>query len=487
MNINLKPARCDECGCQMEKAHRVHKGLRYCATCYSRVFKRLTCSSCGIFARLLKNDEKAVCRTCENDKPCVRCGKADYAIGKVTAYGPVCNACAHHFRKPEPCEVCGELSTRLTRLRRVNHDHRMCTKCAAADQGTCQACRRHRLLQVSTDGRMLCQVCIEKGEIPCPKCLMPMPAGYGKQCQRCYWRSLADKRIKIDCAAFDASKMASHFEAFGNWLLNRVGEQKAALTIHDYLPFFLEIENHWEDIPSYKQLLVYFGAAKLRRVLLAVQWMEFVGLVVLDEEAKIADSDRRRIAVKLNSFALGSKARDLLDGYHKVLMANLKIKLTTLRSIRLALTPATALLHMADEMARIPPNQDVLNAYLAKKPGQRAAVSGFVRYLRDSYDVEIFLPKTKPSSAQHHRRKKLEIEMMALMKEPSESRQFEQRWLSVALAYFHGLNKKVGSTIPEAFVKLHDEGLIVEWNNQSYWVPLFPSRHSQKLTRSNEV
>ncbi len=475
MNINLKPDRCDECGLQMVKAHRVHKEHRYCVTCYSRVFKRLMCPKCGNLARLLKNDEAAVCRACENKKPCVRCSKVDYAIGKITAYGPVCNACAHHFRKPEPCEVCGEFSTRLTRLRRVNHDHRMCPKCAVADQGTCQACRRHRLLQASTDGRMLCHACLEKGEIPCPKCLMPMPAGYGKQCQRCYWRRLAEKRVQMDCSAFDASKMASHFEAFGNWLLDQVGEQKTALTIHDYLPFFLEIEKQWKDIPTYAQLLTHFGAAKLRRVLLPVQWMEVADLVVSDEEAKVADSDRRRIAATLNSLANGAKARNLLDGYHSVLMKKLIADQTTLRSIRLALTPAAALLNMATEMKQMPPDQSVLKAYLAKTPGQRAAVSGFVRHLRDKCGVEIFLLKAEPGRANQQRRKKLEMEMTALMKEPSESREFKQRWLSIALAYFHGLNRRVGVAIAETCVKYADDGLTVEWDGQSYWVPSFPN------------
>lgn len=462
----------------MDKAHRVYKEHRYCATCYARVFKRQMCPQCGNLARFRKDDETSVCHTCENDKPCIRCGRFEYAIGKITAYGPVCNACAHHFRKPEPCEVCGEHSTRLTRLSRLGHGHRMCPKCASADQSTCQACRRHRLLQASPDGRLLCNTCLELGDIPCPKCLVLMPAGNGKQCQRCYWRSLAEKRIQMDCAAFVTSRMARYFEAFGNWLLEKVQEQKAALKIHGYLPFFLEIEKQWKDIPTYAQLLTLFGAAKLRRVLLPVQWMEAAGLVVIDKEAKHEDSDRRRIVATLDKLMHGSMARTLLDGYHKVLVEKLSVSATTLRSIRLALTPAAALLHQAEAMERLPPDQAVLNMYLKKSPGQRASISGFVRHLRDAHNVEISLPKEELGKAHQQRRKKLEVEMMALLKEPGESDEFKQRWLSISLAYFHGLSRKVVRTIPEAHMKHADEGLVVEWNNHSYWVPSFPARNS---------
>jgi len=52
---------------------------------------------------------------------------------------------------------------------------------------------------------MLCKTCLEKGEIPCPKCQQAMPAGYGTQCQRCYWGGVLEKRIQMDCAAFSSA------------------------------------------------------------------------------------------------------------------------------------------------------------------------------------------------------------------------------------------------------------------------------------------
>lgn len=463
---------CDECGKRVAKICRVYKGHRYCATCYARVFKRRMCPGCGNFARLLKSEPSAVCIKCQTSKPCARCGKTDYAVGKITPYGPVCNSCSPHFREPEPCELCGSKSTRLTRVSRFGHEHRVCPKCARADYDTCQACRCHRQLHVSADGRKLCKTCLEKGDVPCQKCGEPMPAGYGKQCQACYWKGLLEKRIRMDCAAFSMPQMDAHFEAFGQWLGKEVGEHKAAITLHRYLLFFLDIEKQWRAIPDYGELLAYFGALRLRRVLLPMRWMQEIGLVLPDAVAREEDSERRRIFTTLDKVGTGTRERTILDGYHKALMEDLKEDKMILRSIRLTLTPAATLLLRAREIGCMPPDQKALDSYLEKTPGQRAAVSGFVRYLREKYGVEIALPKIDSGKAERNRRKKLEAEMLVLMRECGSGEEFSRRWLSVALAYFHGLPRKTGKNIPDEQITAHGDGsLTIVWNSQKYWLP----------------
>jgi hypothetical protein len=299
-----------------------------------------------------------------------------------------------------------------------------------------------------------------------------MPAGYGKQCQACYWKGLLEKRIRMDCAAFSVPRMAAHFEAFGQWLGKEVGEHKAAITVHRYLLFFLDIEKQWRAIPDYYALLAYFGAPRLRRVLLPMRWMQEIGLALPDTVAREEDSDRRRIFATLDKVGKGTLERIILDGYHKALMMGLKDKETTLRSIRLAMTPAAALLLKSRDMGRTPPNQQVLVAYLENTPGQRAAVSGFVRYLRENYGVDLALPKTDSGKAERNRRKKLGAEMLVLMSECGDGDKFRRRWLSVALAYFHGLPRKIGKNIPDEQITAHEDGsLTIVWSSQKYWLP----------------
>jgi len=266
---------CDECGQEVSKLWRRHKGHGYCSTCYARVFKRRMCPRCGELARLPKNDLEAVCRQCDVDKPCARCGKAssDYNIGKVTPYGPVCIACAPYFREPEPCEACGESSQRLTRVKRMGHDHRLCPRCATADHGTCSACRRHRLLVMTSSGDALCKACYEQGEIACPSCGHPMPAGRGDVCEPCYWTRTCRKRISIGQAGITTNVLSKAFGEFGEWLIRATGPHKAALKINHFFSFFLEIDQAWSRIPSYSELLHHFGAEGLRRVRLPMRWL----------------------------------------------------------------------------------------------------------------------------------------------------------------------------------------------------------------------
>ena len=460
---------CDECGKTADKIWRVENKHKYCVNCYMRVFKRTVCPKCGNFARLNKYNKNAICAACIRAKPCARCGKTEYKSGKLTPYGMVCNACAPHFRDKEPCELCGKLSSRLSRNARLGSNLRLCPKCFRADHATCQACKRHRLLSLS-NGKMLCKACIEQVEKPCTQCNQLMPAGYGNICEACYWQNLLDKRVAINCASFKVAGMATHFRNFAAWLGQEVGIHKAAITINRYATFFLAIENGFGLIPNYNALLEYFSAANLRKYLLPMRWMEAAGLIIVDAIAREDDTEKRRITSLLDKVGVDTADRKLLNGYYQSQIVDLKHAKTTLRSIRLALSPASSLLLLGTGMRQIPPNQRVLDAYLQKSAGQRAAVSGFVNYLRDIHGVEIKIPKLDVGKAQLNRRKRLETEMLSLMKAGSNG-EINREWLSVALAYFHGLPRKVGKMVDnENIMDIGDGGVSVTWNGLKYWV-----------------
>ena len=423
--------------------------------------------------RLPRHEPTSVCRKCEIDKPCTRCGKVSYVIGKNTDYGPVSNACSPHFRAAEPCEVCGKLSSRLVRVAHLGRA-RVCHRCYRSDARSCNACGRHRRLHESSDGRMLCKICSEKGEIFCPSCHKLMPAGYGKQCGTCYWESLLEKRIRMDGAAFTSPHMATQFELFGKWLGSEVGVHKAAITVHRYLKFFMEVEERWECIPAYAELLAYFGTARLRRVLLPMRWMEKTGRIVPDKQAKANDSESRRISTIMSKVAKGTRQWVILDGYRETLIGDWRAGKMRLSSVRLALSPAATLLCQAVESDCMPPDQSIFDVYLSKTPGQRASLFRFARYLNDKCSTKITLPRPDLKKAERLRRKKLEVELVALMRDPTDSDALSRRWLSAAMAYFHGLPKRVVGADWKIKLKQsgQDEGAIFQWNGQEYWFPL---------------
>lgn len=306
-----------------------------------------------------------------------------------------------------------------------------------------------------------------------------MPAGYGKRCQTCYSTGLFEKRLRMGREAFAVAAMREHFCAFGAWLHRRVGVQKAALTLNRYLPFFLEIEKQWGHVPDSEALMQRFEATRLRRNALPVRWMKAAGFVVPDVQMKARSSDQRRISALLLKLSDRPEQHALLDSYRALLIEAMHEGKTTLRSVRLALVPAAALLEIAHDIERSIPDQKALELYLVRSPGQRAAISGFIRYLRQEQSVSLSLARVSPHKAAEARKKRFEAEIVALMQEDGQAADFEQRWVRAALRFFHGFRKKLPAPYEGIARRGHDGGLLVQLENQSYWIPL---HHSMQAT-----
>ena len=195
--------RCDECRRDGVKIARVHRGERFCQTCYKRLFKRRMCPKCGNFARLPRLRpgrglpdvrERAAMRAMREDP--------SFRIGMRTSYGPACIGCTPYFKPPEPCEACGTESRWLSRRR----DHGARTAALSPMRAKGQPRNLCGLPEASAGrdrrpgGRRLCRACREQGEIPCPECSRPMPAGCGRRCWTCYWEGLARRRTRIGSA-----------------------------------------------------------------------------------------------------------------------------------------------------------------------------------------------------------------------------------------------------------------------------------------------
>ena len=273
-------------------------------------------------------------------------------------------------------------------------------------------------------------------------------------------------------AAFSVLVMADHFEQFGTWLGTTVGDNKAAITVNRYLSFFLEIEKVWQAIPDYARLIAHFSAEGLRRVRLPMRWMQETGLVVKDGTLQAEDSEQRQIAGILKAMEGDPAGLRILKGYLDTLMARAKTGKLSLHSVRLAMAPAKALLLDIQKTGLKTPDQKTVDGYLAKVPGQRAGLTGFVRYLREAHSVVVAMPKAKDGAAQKVRQRKLEQEMLAMMRENGEGEEFLRRWVSVGLAYFHGLPRKVGRGVDLKMLKADGKGVVLDFSGKLYWVPL---------------
>ena len=463
---------CGECGRGDRKITRVHRGERFCDICYARLFKRRICRKCGNFARLPRFDAEAVCLKCEADLPCVRCGRTEYRTGLRTPYGPACTGCARYFKTLEPCGACGTPSRWLSRRKDFDEDLRLCPRCARADHGTCQACRRHRPLETADDGRKLCVACNAQGEIPCPECGRPMPAGRGGRCWNCYWRRVAEGRTELNAAGVGSPALSRRVAEFGGWLTETIGPRRAALKINRHLEFFQEIDRTWGDVPSYDALLRRFSAAGLRRYPLALRWMKSAGLVTVDPAAREADSERRRIEATLKKArTISARAGDILAGYHAALRARAEAGECTVRSVRRALAPAAKLLKTGAGAGSVPPDQQALEAFLKEAPGQYAALGGFVTHLRRVHGTELALQRPSELQRRKERRAKLAPEILALMREAGRPDAPDRRWVRLALQYFHDLPVSVAKRAAAGNIAADGTGMTVEVKNESYWIP----------------
>lgn len=462
---------CDECGRKTAKLTRIYRGHGYCSTCYARVFKWRACPTCGEQARLPKGFDSAVCRKCERRRPCARCGASDYKAGLVTPYGPVCNACAHYFRDVRACPQCGRLSRRLSRAFRFGIYVPVCEKCRCVDHGTCTFCRRYRLLESDAKGRAICRTCRRDGPKFCESCGESMPAGRGKLCERCYWVGVLERRVVIACEGFSNTVGAEWFRQFGSWLLGHVGAQKAAITVNRYFSFFCELASMGDRMPTVEVLLERFTVLRLRRNLLPMRFLEQAGHLAVTKVDKEAASERRRIGSLLEQMPPNNQMGEILRGYHAHLMSKVTFGCIGLRSVRLALKPAVAMCRMGSERRHEQPSQMLVEAYLKCTPGQRAAVSGFVRYLREQFGLAVFLPRPiKRSSVA--KRQKVEARLAEMIHGGLSNGQL-QHALELMLRHFHGLSKSAAKAMAQpSAVRADQNG---DWalvhKRRHYWLP----------------
>jgi hypothetical protein len=311
-----------------------------------------------------------------------------------------------------------------------------------------------------------------------------MPAGRGNFCEACYWAKTCRKRIELDMSAFSVVEMRDAFETFGQWLEFAVGARKAALTIHHYLPFFTVIEARWKRIPTYSALLAHFGAEGLRRVRLPMRWLRETHGVEPDSAAREADSERRRIEALSASIPSRSRAAIVFANYQRALMVKLHAGRTSLRSIRLALCPAVSLLLAADPGGNSLPNQRVIDRYLRATPGQRAAVTGFIRFL-SANGAPALTAHVDYKKVRLARRRVLERKIVHLAKHPEEGEAFLERWIATGIAYFHGI--RIGERDLRNSVVTHEgDGIRVEVGGKSFFLPkpaVIATSHGDKLRK----
>ncbi|MBK9497575.1 MAG: hypothetical protein IPO08_24240 [Xanthomonadales bacterium] len=271
---------------------------------------------------------------------------------------------------------------------------------------------------------------------------------------------------------------AEVFRDFARWLCTEVGAQKAAVTLLKYLQFFVEVASLGVKTPPYPELLQYFSTMGLRRNLLPMRFFELTSRVVVDEQQKQDASDQRRIEATLSGAPSASCLRELLHQYHGALRRRLAAGKTSLRSVRLSLTPAAALLTIAAESGRSLPTQDDLLQYLSSTPGQWAAVTGFVNFLSVEHGAPLQMPAKTERRSTFRLRRGLERAIAKQLESDLSEPAARAALLESTLRYFHHMPARVAkqAVAGGSLTASTDGSAFVFHAGTSYRLPLEVSR-----------
>jgi len=467
---------CDECGRVIAKAHRVEGGRRYCVTCYARCFKRRLCSGCGMFSRLLQSANDPKCRNCVANAPCIRCQRAGRDLGMITEAGPVCNSCYPYFRESATCSLCNQVTQRPLHIEFDEGREMVCQRCATAHHRTCTLCRRHRLCNDRPDGTRICKKCDELGIVTCKACSSPMAAGRGSRCEDCYWKARGEAVSAQLCELLSNARVRKAFQEYVSWAMAEIDLPRLVRALPRHVVFFeLLQQKAGDDSWSSARMLHVFGAAGLRKFELPVRWLQSSGVLEITSQEKEAAAEMGRSQSLVATSPKESLARRLLDEFYLHLHTQVSEGKIKPKSMRMSLRPAVSLLECADAGWQRMPDEVAVTKLLEATPGQRAALSTFLGFLKAKHGIVLSLPKVG-----RHRHpgpnKALGIQLAVLAKEQPRPSDFESRWLHTALAYFHERSLAQAKTLLKngSLVEI-DAGyeLIVE--GSKYWLPKPPS------------
>jgi hypothetical protein len=218
-------------------------------------------------------------------------------------------------------------------------------------------------------------------------------------------------------------------------------------------------------------LLQTFGTHGLRKFELPVRWVREMHGVELIEDDKLKTAELQNSKNLLQKVPSNTEAKKVLDEFFAGLESKRLEGKVQPRSVRLAIRPAVSLLQCADSEWNALPDQAALDQFLSQTPGQRAAVSTFLGFLKRRFNIEL----TSKSLSAHKdiaRRKHLGEQLAVMARLTERDTTYEQRWNVLALAYFHHLSladaKKV---LRLGTVTAAGEGYEIAAESGNYWIP----------------
>jgi len=435
---------CELCGKEVDNFQRKYKGKGYCSNCYAYLFKKNKCIQCGEIKRIYCYLEAPICEQCElKNKPCIRCKKIKYSLGKITESGPVCNSCSKYFRSKIACCICEEKSFSVARRLRYGENEPICEKCFNIKHFvSCSRCKQ-RVAPFLFDFKhnAFCKPCATKPDKACVACNVSLPAGHhSKTCRDCH----AKIRIEMILKTQKVNLQLQTHELYKNysvWLVNRRDAPVASRQIVRDIEIFKFLENWMNQNskwPSYDEYALALTVRKTRKHLLATTFLNEYGIFTISERTKSEIGDLNTISRLLGKIPNNSTLKTYLNGYYEEMLSRYNLGKTSARSLRLAITPVVAMLALGLQQGKNTPDTELIKQYLWLHYGQRAALTGFINFLKRRENTDISLPSKH--SFVFNRPLKSKTRLRQEIIDKLRSNNFEQdNYLKIAIEYFHNI------------------------------------------------
>jgi hypothetical protein len=253
------------------------------------------------------------------------------------------------------------------------------------------------------------------------------------------------------------------------------------LLINQHWPFFRKLDRITQEIgriPTHQELMRYMTVLEMRRSLLVTQFLDESNIITQDAQTK-ADAaewdymDRMKLRLATNK-ALEA----IFVGYQDYMLKRVETGKTSLRSVRLAMTPAARLLELSGLMNTSLPDQSVLIQFLWQHAGQRAAISGFVNYLNNKHCTALMLPKKGEDirlvlkHPREGRENMLRKKLIDYLNSTSTDPRLPRMILRAALGYLHSVHLPKDIVIEDFMWHPESDGsAVLMMGGWEFWLP----------------
>lgn len=402
-------------------------------------------------------------------EPCLRCGRVTARSGRRIGGRRVCPACAYHFREPEPCPVCGQMSKRL--IHSKPHGQPACDGCRnRLTHHTCGRCRRYRPLgRWSDDGVPLCRACADTrrpAEHDCPDCGARVPGRGRGRCEPCLVRERFRRRVELERETFETDAGEALFVAYGAWLEERGLSAGLVRRMEAHAEVMRAIEELLDAAGQVDQsaLLDRIGMDGVRRAETVTTFLTATRCMAWDADLARDWTERRRMADTLAQAETAGHGA-LIEDYHAHLEAGDRKRAP--RTLRQYLGAALAFMEHAAKTypgATLPRDlpDGAFDRYLHRQRGAASNLMAFRSYLVDRSMAPPKLPGPR-SSPLTQCDSRLDARVVRMRRRlASSTREGERRALAVALlSDFYSVPRNQIAALPRDALAARNDGQVV--------------------------